>query len=66
MSKTKVEIDRLKERADLYIKKRNDFYPKEERLYTRQEASDYLAINKVTLDTYVKSLGFDVKSREGM
>ena len=26
MSKTKVEIDRLKERADLYIKKRKDFY----------------------------------------
>ncbi len=66
MKATKLEIDKLKERADAYIQKRNDFYPKEERLYTRQEVSDYLSINKVTLDNYVKSLGFDVKSREGM
>lgn len=66
MNKTQAEIEKLKERADLYIKKRNDFYPKEERLYTRQEAADYLAINKVTLDSHVKNLGFNVKSREGM
>ncbi|MEZ9578051.1 ParA family protein [Vibrio sp. 10N.261.51.A1] len=63
---TKLEIERLKERADAYIQKRNDFYPKEERLYTRQEVSDYLSINKVTLDNHVKNLGFNVKAREGM
>lgn len=66
MSETKFEIGKLKERADAYIQKRNDFYPKEERLYTRQEVSDYLSINKITLDNHVKNLDFDVKKREGM
>ncbi|MGF1689073.1 ParA family protein [Photobacterium japonica] len=60
------EINLLKQRADSYISNRNAFYKKDERLYTRQEAVDYLQISKGTLDTHIKSLGFNVKKREGM
>ncbi|MCQ1059162.1 ParA family protein [Photobacterium sp. ZSDE20] len=64
--KTTEEINQLKERADQYISNRNAFYQKDERLYTRQEAADYLKISNKTLDVHVKALGFDVKAREGM
>lgn len=63
---TRANIEELKLVADSYIQERNEFYPKEPRTYTRQEAIDYLSIDGKTLDSYVKELNFDVRAREDM